>query len=70
MGRELPGQLQKGPRAESLALRGNDIWEVLKTGAGQLLGKVSRSGLGREGFQAMGQRTHRRIGGKLVNLRK
>lgn len=44
MGHELPGQLQKGPRAESLVLRGKDIWEDQKTGAKQLLGKVFRVG--------------------------
>lgn len=36
MGHEFPGQLQKGAEAESLALRGDGIWEEQSTRARNL----------------------------------
>lgn len=70
MGHEFPEQLQKGAGAESLAPRGDGIWEEQRTGARNLETSQSQDLERRERFQEMGQRTHRKVRGKLAKIRK
>lgn len=70
MAHEFPGQLWEGPGAKSLALRGDDIWEEQRTGVRDLKNSQGQDLEGRERFQAMGQRTHRKVEGKPVKKRK